>query len=242
MAGNSELAQLALQLREEGRSLGLPLVATCADISSARPTLDERGEPVASLFDFTRPAAGYWKKGDLALRNAMVALIRNLGDPFYYMDGAVGSWRPVKVTPRLEELGRSVNYAVRSAIIAPVRLPRSTLGAVVWASDGEGVDVRPLFEAHALRLHGLAARFISACDTLAHGAPEIDLCALTRREVQCLKLVAAGKTDSEIATILGLATPTVRFHMKKASAKLEENGRLRTAQRAIELGYVSTRL
>lgn len=242
MGRKTELGGLALQLGEEGRKIGLPLVATCADISSARPTLDEDGKPVASHFDFTEPAQGYWKKGDLALRNAIVAMVRHLGEPFHFEDGVIGGWRPIRISDKLGRLARSVNYAVRSAIVVPVRLPRSTIGAVVWATDREGLDVREVFEEHALVLHGMATRFISACDGVAHGVPEVGLCTMTRREVQCLKLVAAGKTDGEIATILGLAAPTVRFHMKKASAKLGESGRLRTAQRAIELGYVSTRL
>ncbi|MBH0112031.1 helix-turn-helix transcriptional regulator [Novosphingobium sp. YJ-S2-02] len=239
---NEELADLAQQLRMTGRELDLPLVATCADISSARPTLDAQGIPVASRFDFTDVGAGYWNEGDLALRNAIVAMIRHLGEPFYYRDGTVGGWRPIRVTDKLAQQAQRANYAVRSAIVVPVRLPCSVLGAVVWATDRPGGDVATRFAQHALMLHGLATRFVAACDNIAHGTPEIGPCTLTRREVQCLKLVAAGKTDGEIATILGLASPTVRFHMKKASAKLEETGRLRTAQRAIELGYVSSRL
>lgn len=237
-----QIRKLGDQLQEEGRKLGLPLVATCADISSARPTLDESGEPVASHFDFTLAGSGYWKTSDLALRNSIVAVVRNLAEPFYYDEGRIGGWRKIEVADKIVRQARKMDYSVRSAIVAPIRLPRSTVGAVLWATDREGFDVVRVFEQHAERLYGMALRFTVECDILAHGAPEVRAWALTRREVQCLKLVAAGKTDGEIAMILGLSAPTVRFHMKKASAKLEESGRLRTAQRAVELGYVSTRL
>jgi LuxR family quorum-sensing system transcriptional regulator CciR len=39
---------------------------------------------------------------------------------------------------------------------------------------------------------------------------------LSRRELQCLRLVAAGKTDWEIGRILGIATETARQYVKHA--------------------------
>ncbi|MFL6736672.1 MAG: autoinducer binding domain-containing protein [Sphingomonas sp.] len=41
---------------------------------------------------------------------------------------------------------------------------------------------------------------------------------LSRREIECLKLVARGKTDWEIARILGLSTHTARQYVKSARA------------------------
>jgi DNA-binding CsgD family transcriptional regulator len=104
------------------------------------------------------------------------------------------------------------------------------------------VSVRAVFDEHAAELHVMALRFISACNSTAHGEPSIRFYKFTRREIQCLKLAAAGKTDEEIGTILTLAIPTVRFHLKKAGEKLGESGRLRAVQHAAALGFVSMRL
>lgn len=41
---------------------------------------------------------------------------------------------------------------------------------------------------------------------------------LSRREVQCLRLVALGKTDWEIARILGLSPETAHQYVKRARA------------------------
>jgi LuxR family quorum-sensing system transcriptional regulator CciR len=41
---------------------------------------------------------------------------------------------------------------------------------------------------------------------------------LSRREIQCLRLVGLGKTDWEIATILGIGVETVRQYVKRARA------------------------
>ena len=43
---------------------------------------------------------------------------------------------------------------------------------------------------------------------------------LTDREGECLQLVAKGKTDSEIGTILKISPRTVRFHVGNAKLKL----------------------
>ncbi len=43
---------------------------------------------------------------------------------------------------------------------------------------------------------------------------------LTDREGECLQLVAQGKTDSEIGTILKISPRTVRFHVGNAKMKL----------------------
>jgi len=44
--------------------------------------------------------------------------------------------------------------------------------------------------------------------------------ALTRRERECMHWIAEGKTDDEIATIVGIKRTTVRFHVDSAREKL----------------------
>jgi DNA-binding CsgD family transcriptional regulator len=46
------------------------------------------------------------------------------------------------------------------------------------------------------------------------------LCDLSERERECMGWVAAGKTDQEIAVLVGLAASTVRFHIDRARRKL----------------------
>lgn len=61
---------------------------------------------------------------------------------------------------------------------------------------------------------------------------------LTRREIQCLKWAALGKTDSEIANIVGIAVPTIRFHLTNAGKKLGVDGREQAVSAATDLGFV----
>ncbi len=241
-SSESELVilDLARDIAVRGREIGLPLIATCADISSARPTVLSNGVPVSSLFEFASDARDYWLQGDLALQNAIVTIIRWTAEPFYYDNGVVGGWRELRIAPEVELQPNQTS--IRSSIVAPIHLPGNVVGAVVWGTDQAGIDVRATFERHAADLYIMALRFVCACNTSSRGQPSIRSFRLTRREIQCVKLAAAGKTDEEIGTILSLAIPTVRFHLKKAGDKLGESGRLRTVQRAAALGFVSIKL
>ena len=63
---------------------------------------------------------------------------------------------------------------------------------------------------------------------------------LTRREIQCLKWAAAGKTDAEIGDIVQISLPTVRFHITNAARKLDVSGRSQAVHRAATLGYIGS--
>jgi DNA-binding CsgD family transcriptional regulator len=117
-------------------------------------------------------------------------------------------------------------------------MPRGLVGAVFWCSR-EPVGVADIFAGHADRLHSLALRLV-ATHNEARGRPRNATVpqTLTRREVQCLRWAAAGKTDGEIGIILSLSVSTVRFHLRNAAAKLGATGRAQSIQLAAGLGFV----
>jgi DNA-binding CsgD family transcriptional regulator len=232
----------AQEISARGKAIGLPLIATCANISSTRPVTVRGSTPVAALFDHPQAAHEYWLQSDLALQNALVTIFRWTAEPFYYDHGEIGGWRPLSIAPEFERQARRAKLGVRSCIVAPIHLPGGVIGAVGWGTDQPDVDVRRAFQEHAAALHVLALRFVSACNASMYGDPQIRAYPLTRREVQCVKLAAAGKTDEEIATILDLAVPTVRFHLKRAGEKLGESGRVRIVHHAAALGFIGLRL
>jgi LuxR family quorum-sensing system transcriptional regulator CciR len=62
---------------------------------------------------------------------------------------------------------------------------------------------------------------------------------LSRREVQCLRLVAIGKTDSEIAIILGLGTETARQYVKSARAAYDVVSRTQLVVHGLRDAWIS---
>lgn len=61
---------------------------------------------------------------------------------------------------------------------------------------------------------------------------------LTSREVEVMRLVAAGRRDKEIAVALGISSQTVRVHVKNIYAKLGVSDRTEAMSVAIRRGIV----
>jgi DNA-binding NarL/FixJ family response regulator len=61
---------------------------------------------------------------------------------------------------------------------------------------------------------------------------------LTPRELEVLRLVAEGKTNSEIAQSLFVSVGTVKVHVERIIDKFGVSDRTQAAVRAVELGYL----
>jgi DNA-binding CsgD family transcriptional regulator len=126
---------------------------------------------------------------------------------------------------------------VRGGISVPIRGPGSFFGYVVFSSTERLGELQRRYEDCYDRLLGVAYRFYDAtADRLpvygAHGRQ------LTARELECLALLAIGKTLEETAEILGLAYSTVRFHLQNAESKLGTRNRAHAIAKAAFLGLL----
>lgn len=59
---------------------------------------------------------------------------------------------------------------------------------------------------------------------------------LTKREKECLRLVAGGFINSEVAAGLGIHEDTVKFHLHSVFAKLNTANRVGAVVAALQLG------
>lgn len=64
---------------------------------------------------------------------------------------------------------------------------------------------------------------------------------LSKREVECLKWAAVGKTDYEISLIIGRSRATIRFHINNACTKLNAVNKSQALLKAAQLGYIICR-
>jgi LuxR family quorum-sensing system transcriptional regulator CciR len=96
----------------------------------------------------------------------------------------------------------------------PANVPGEPSGSCSFAvGRGRSLPERRLQCAQLIGVHAFrAARRIYRV------AEEVRVPKLSRRERQCLRLVAAGKTDWEIAQILGISIETVHQYVKRARA------------------------
>lgn len=61
---------------------------------------------------------------------------------------------------------------------------------------------------------------------------------LSDREAECLEWIALGKSNPEIATLLGLSPDTVKEHVQSLFHKLKVNGRAQAVSRGHMLAYL----
>jgi DNA-binding CsgD family transcriptional regulator len=238
----AEIDRLAAQVQAVGDAVGLPFIAASADIGSPAPMRDSRGRPFAeTLFRWIDPDLRYWEDRGFALRSFFIHAVRICSEPFYFANGKLASWRPNVALDAINDVGPSERFGVGAAIIAPVYMPGGVIGAVVWATADGGHDVARIFDSRAAELHALALRFVAADHDHTARRAAVTPVQLTRREIQCLKWGAAGKTDAEIGVIMSISVPTVRFHMTNAARKLNVSGRSQAIYRAAMLGYVGAR-
>lgn len=86
-------------------------------------------------------------------------------------------------------------------------------------------------------LHQLAFLTHERCRALTGLAPVADpQAALTHRELECIRWVAAGKTDAEIAERIGVSQTTVRSHIDQARGKLGAKTRAQAVARLVLTG------
>jgi LuxR family quorum-sensing system transcriptional regulator CciR len=111
-------------------------------------------------------------------------------------------------------LERSRHYGLGPGFTVPANVPGEPSGSCSFAvAGGRPLPLGRLTSAELIGAHAFrAARRIHGFAS-ASGIPR-----LSRRERQCLQLVAAGKTDWEIARILGIGVETARQYVKRARA------------------------
>lgn len=233
------MPKLLKEAQEIGDRINMPYIAAQPDLGDPVPMSDEHGHPYAvTTFRWVNPKVEYWLDRKLALTEPFLTAARLIGEPFYFSDGALSMHRPSRVLDAIDCTQARASEYLGEAIIAPVHLPRGIVGAMLWCSR-EAVGVAQHYERHAAQMQQIAIRLF-ATHHEARGRPRHMLVPqrLTRREAQCLRWAAAGKTDGEIGIILNLSVSTVRFHLRNAAGKLGATGRSQSIQLAAGLGYI----
>lgn len=229
---------LAREIVALGVRVGLPFVAASSDIGSPHLPVGVDGRPLAeTVFQWIDPELRYWEDHSFALRAVGIHVARACAEPFWLAHGRFGSWRPNSALEAISAQGPFETHGAAACIVAPIHLPRGVIGVVIWATPHQDFDVESAFAAHADDMHLVALKFVATYDE-AIGGFDQPPARLTRREIQCLKWGAAGKTDAEIAELMAISLPTVRFHVANAARKLSAGGRAQTIQRAAALGYI----
>ncbi|MGL4325070.1 MAG: helix-turn-helix transcriptional regulator [Beijerinckiaceae bacterium] len=110
----------------------------------------------------------------------------------------------------------AASFGLNDGFVVPITLPDRSAAAVAVAFGRENADLS-LSEKSSLEF---MANYAIGNLLKRHTSIIQDRGVLTPRENECLLWAAEGKTDWEIANILGVSTPTVIKHLLSARDKI----------------------
>ena len=126
------------------------------------------------------------------------------------------------------------SLGVVDALAVPIHYPGADLGLCVSVAD------HPIEDPHErLALHTASLYAHQRCRALGGLTEASSVKApLTPRELECLRWVLQGKSDTDIAKILSISHTTVHFHIEQVKKKLGVKTRTQAAAMIVTLGYL----
>ena len=236
-----DIRRAAEALHEIALSCGFR-AAPAHDIADKRTPVDVAGNVLArDVFGWYEDERVWWRNSRIALDSPLTSACRFESQPFWVNAKGFHVRQPNSYLASIDLTNFESRAMTRAAIAVPVHLPFGQIGAVSFNPlDQAHTDLAEEFLAYGDAFGVLARTFIA---TYVHVMGSMQALPpdsrLSKREVECLRWAAIGKTDLEISMIMSRSRATVRFHIHNASIKLNAVNRSQTVFKASQLGYIS---
>jgi DNA-binding CsgD family transcriptional regulator len=236
----ADIRPAAELLRDLAWEAGRFRVAMCDNIATKQPMVDAQGNVLASdVFGWTEPHERWWQNTRLALSSPLPRACRYESEPFWCNTHGFFTRQPNMYLAKIDLGDFEKRACTRAAIVAPVHLPFGQIGALSLTPTDGREDLQDVFDMIADDLALVAHKMIAGYVKVMRQRSWLPAdCQLTKREVECLRWAAVGKTDKEISMILSRSHATIRFHIQNAGEKLDSVNRSQTIFKAAQLGYL----
>jgi DNA-binding CsgD family transcriptional regulator len=171
-----------------------------------------------------------YQENDYVRHDLVPAVARVSVQPF--------TWREASSTreptaKQIEHYEWATGLGVVDAFAVPIHYPGGDFGLCACVADHR---IESPSERNALQIASLFVH--QRCRELggqsgASTAPTL----LTPRELECLRWVLKGKSDTDIGKILGISHTTAHFHIERVKKKLGVRTRTQAAAMVVALGY-----
>jgi LuxR family quorum-sensing system transcriptional regulator CciR len=225
----TEMAELQTLLEAATKELGFDYFALVHHVNIYTTRRD-----VVFLFDYPNNWADLIdRKGYFADDPVHVACEKSSA-PFTWAEVP----RLVALTPRQQEMLDAAKLAgIGSGFTVPIHLPGEYTGSCTFSARlGREVPDNVLPAAHYIGSFAFEAgrRVVQRLQMASQGQKTAAVQPkLTRRQLDCVVLAGRGKSDNDVAQILGISGQTVHQHMEDAKRKYEVATRMQLIVRAL---------
>jgi LuxR family quorum sensing-dependent transcriptional regulator len=188
-------------------------------------------EPHFFFLDWPAEWLALYRERNFVANDYVVAEARRRMAPYTWLEARA---ERILSEPEQEIWDTVVEWGWTDGFSVPIHGPGGYFGLVVLAGKEQ-----PMPPALRSRLHMLAFLTHERCRALSQfPLVENPQAALSSRELECLRWVAAGKTDWEIGKIMDLAPTTVKSHVDQARRKLGARTRPQAVARLVFSGLM----
>lgn len=228
----------AIEFNEIARLCGLR-VLPWHNLGSREPMVGAAGE-IISAVAFGWQGNEPWLRSLASRRYSPLAdLCRYQPEPFWCNAGGPLKSRFPSAGLEIIDTGWVWDIpGLRAFLTVPVHMPLGQVGLVAFTTSDADYCFEPVVDELALLSWNFVTSYVRVNAPPDNQRP----CErLSDREIDCLAWAYYGKTDKEIAEIIGRSYATIRFYMGSAAAKLHSVNRAQTLAKAATLGYFSVK-
>jgi len=172
-----------------------------------------------------------YQKNDYVRHDLIPVVARVSVQPFTWREASAAREPTAK---QIEHYEWATGLGVVDAFAVPIHYPAGDFGLCVSIADHwiEDPSERNALQIASMFVHQRCREL--GGQTGASSAPTL----LTPRELECLRWVLKGKSDTDIGRILGISHTTAHFHIERAKKKLGVKTRTQAAATVVSLGYL----
>jgi DNA-binding CsgD family transcriptional regulator len=151
--------------------------------------------------------------------------------PFTWQESLAGRELTAK---QIEHRDWATKLGIVDTFVVPIHYPGGDYGLTSVISDHvvENPEERTALQMASIYAHLHCRELDGVTEATSVKAP------LTPREIECLRWVLKGKSDTDIGAILNISHTTVHFHIERVKKKLGVKTRTQAAGLVVTLGYI----
>lgn len=217
--------EIAAALKRQVRVLGFTHIACASHVDPLKPP-----NGAVMIVDYPQEWLEYYSGNDFASRDPVFKAACRQALPFRWGDER---FRAALSEDETEMLAQASDAGLRDGLTIPIHVPGALPASCSLAMGPEGVDPLSILKAHwySVYAHESVRKLLGA-------KVAIERPILSRRERQCLTLIAQGKDDYAVSVILGISEHTAHNTIRRAMRKYGVATRVQAFVRALRDGEI----